>query len=80
MGNLDINDSDADGLLNYQEDIVGTNKFNKDTDNDKLSDYYEVYYSLTDPKKMDTNNNNIIDGDEDFDKDGLSNIGKKYNR
>lgn len=74
LNDLDTNDTDKDGLLNYQEDIFGTNMSLKDTDSDGLSDYSEVYYTFTNPTLKDTDNNNINDGDEDFDKDGLNNI------
>ena len=74
LGDLDIKDTDNDGLQNYQEDIIGTDKNNIDTDSDGISDYDEQYYILTDPLNKDTDGNSILDSNEDFDKDGLSNI------
>lgn len=66
-------DTDEDGLPDYYEDILGTDKNNSDTDGDGLSDSYEVLYLGTDPLKADTDDNGINDGDEDFDNDGLTN-------
>ncbi len=66
-------DSDGDGLPDYYEDEIGTDKNSDDTDGDGLNDGYELIYLGTDPLKQDTDGNGINDGDEDPDKDGLSN-------
>lgn len=66
-------DTDEDGLPDYYEDILGTDKNKADTDGDGLTDGYEVLYLETDPLKVDSDDNGINDGDEDFDKDGLTN-------
>jgi len=67
-------DSDSDGLPDYYENIIGTDKDNNDTDVDGLTDGYEEFSLDTDPLKPDTDGNGVNDGDEDPDTDGLSNI------
>lgn len=57
-------DSDSDGLLDSEELSYGTNLFNKDTDNDNLSDYDELARHYTNPKKPDTDGDGYSDGDE----------------
>ena len=66
-------DTDKDGLPDYYEEILGTDKNNTDTDSDGLSDGYEVFYLGTDPLKADSDDNGVNDGEEDFDNDGLTN-------
>lgn len=66
-------DTDEDGLPDYYEGIIGTDKNKADTDGDGLSDGYEILYLGTDPLKADSDDNGVNDGDEDFDNDGLAN-------
>lgn len=71
----DTTDTDNDGLRDvYEKYYFETDPENADTDGDGLPDGYEVYYLGTDPKKADSDDNGISDADEDFDKDGLSNL------
>ena len=70
-------DTDNDTLPDYLEVLYLTDLNNEDTDGDGLLDGIEVYRTYTDPLRVDTDNNGINDGDEDFDKDGLSNIEEK---
>ena len=71
----DETDSDNDGLPDvYEINYFETDPENPDTDGDGLPDGYEAFYLGTDPKKSDSDDNGIFDADEDFDKDGLSNI------
>lgn len=70
-------DSDGDGLVDNYEIYFITDLNSIDTDNDGISDYDEIYIIDTDPLKPDTDNNGKTDGEEDYDKDGLTNIEEK---
>ena len=70
-------DTDNDTLSDYLEVLYLTDLNNEDTDGDGLLDGIEVYRTYTDPLRVDTDNNGIKDSDEDFDKDGLTNIEEK---
>ncbi len=65
-------DTDGDGLEDVYEIYYGSDINLPDTDEDGLSDYYEVYTSSTYPSLKDSDENGIMDGDEDYDEDGLS--------
>ena len=67
-------DSDEDGLPDYLEKEIGTDRYNADTDGDGLPDGYEYFILGTDPKKADSDDNGISDADEDFDEDRLTNL------
>lgn len=71
---IDKNDDDDDGVLNFIEVMYGTDKNKADTDGDGLSDYYEMAILGTSPTVKDTNKNDIPDSDEDLDGDTISNI------
>lgn len=73
LGSLDKNDSDKDKVLNYVEDIYGTDKNKVDTDGDTLSDYDEVSYTNTDPTLFSTYKENVSDALDDYDGDKLNN-------
>jgi alpha-tubulin suppressor-like RCC1 family protein len=71
MGNLQLLDSDGDGILDVDEIIMGTNPFDADTDDDGLTDGQEdsnhngiVDLWETDPRKADTDGDGIQDGTE----------------
>ena len=70
-------DSDGDGLIDNYEIYFMTDINNEDTDGDGISDYDEIYTIDTDPLKADTDKNGKNDGEEDFDKDGLTNLEEK---
>lgn len=59
-----ILDSDADGLFDSEEEKLGTDPFDPDTDHDGLGDYIEVKVYHTDPLKADTDCDGIDDGHE----------------
>ena len=67
-------DSDDDGAEDYIEDYFGTDKTKSDTDGDGLSDFIELYSLILEPLSTDTDGNGVLDGDEDLDGDGLTNI------
>ena len=66
-------DSDGDGLSDAIEDALGLDYLSPDTDEDGLTDYEELYLTLTDPLNPDTDGNGINDGEDDLDGDGISN-------
>jgi len=77
------NDIDGDGLTNAEEERLGTNPYDPDTDGDGLSDWYEVKILNTDPLRIDTDGDGLTDFEEvmkygtrpdlvDTDGDGLS--------
>jgi len=57
-------DTDADGLTNQEEAVLGTDSTNKDTDGDGLSDYDEVKIYNTNPNKVDTDGDGLSDYEE----------------
>lgn len=67
-------DTDGDGIPDYFEGQLGTDKKKADTDGDGLSDYVEAVSLDTDPTKKDTDGNGVLDSGEDADDDGLSNL------
>ncbi len=73
-------DTDSDGIPDFFEKIIGTDINSIDTDEDGLPDGYEYYYLITDPILKDTDNNQVMDGEEDFDEDGLGNLDEYTNR
>ncbi len=65
-------DADGDGLEDVYEIYYGSDESLIDTDGDGLNDFYEVYTSFTCSTLMDSDDNGIFDGEEDYDGDGLS--------
>lgn len=59
-----VGDRDGDGLSDEQEQVLGTNPDNPDTDADNLRDGDEVLVHKTDPKNRDTDGDILSDGDE----------------
>lgn len=57
-------DDDGDGLSNAQEQQLGTNPDNPDTDGDGLNDGQEVNQFGTNPKQQDTDGDTLPDGAE----------------
>lgn len=78
-------DSDMDGVSNDDEDYLGTDPDDPDTDGDGLDDWLETEVTHTDPLDADSDNDTMKDGDEvnngtdphtiddpDSDEDGLT--------
>ncbi len=70
---VDLDDSDKDGILNYFEAFYYTDYMSWDTDLDGLSDGEEAFFTNSDPAIYDSIKEGIADGDVDLDDDGLSN-------
>ncbi len=76
-------DFDNDGLTNIQEQSLGTDPLDADSDDDTLTDGFEVNSTKTNPLDTDSdstattpdeNDNSILDPNEDLDNDGLTNV------
>lgn len=70
---VDTDDNDKDGVMNFTEDIRGTDKNKVDTDNDTLTDYQEIVLTLTNPTIFDSFEDKVSDADVDIDYDKISN-------
>jgi outer membrane protein OmpA-like peptidoglycan-associated protein len=64
LGSGGADDDDKDGLTNAQEEQLGTDPNNADTDGDGLKDGEEVRRYRTDPLKVDSDADGLNDGDE----------------
>lgn len=79
-----LRDSDSDGLPDYLEDIndncipdVGETSFrDEDTDDDGIKDGVEVYTTATDPLKQSSDEDALMDGEEDLNQDGVLDAGE----
>lgn len=60
----DNTDSDKDGLLDEEEQLLGTDSSRADTDGDGLNDQEEVKTYLSNPKNTDSDKDGFMDGDE----------------
>jgi uncharacterized repeat protein (TIGR02543 family) len=69
----DTTDSDNDGLSDALEKEFGSDPTKNDTNDDGLSDYYEINWLNYDPTSDDSDGNGVPDRDEDPDDDGLKN-------
>ncbi|MBE0643365.1 MAG: hypothetical protein IH600_04740 [Bacteroidetes bacterium] len=58
------NDIDGDGLSNDEEEELGTNPYDVDTDGDLLTDWHEVTNLHSDPRKMDSDDDGLTDYEE----------------
>jgi hypothetical protein len=60
----DVSDPDGDGLSNTEENQLGTDRNNPDTDGDGLTDGNELFTYGTDPLNADSDYDTLTDGDE----------------
>ncbi len=58
------NDIDGDGLSNDEEEKLGTNPYDVDTDGDLLTDWHESTNLHSDPRMMDTDGDGLTDYEE----------------
>ena len=58
------NDIDGDGLRNDEEERLGTNPYDQDTDGDGLSDWYETMQLRSDPFRKDSDDDGLTDFEE----------------
>jgi outer membrane protein OmpA-like peptidoglycan-associated protein len=83
VGETCESDVDNDGLTKCEEEELGTDPLNSDTDGDGLNDGEEVMKYNSDPLKTDSNGDGLSDGEKvkiydldpnswDYDSDGLS--------
>ncbi|MCX9014819.1 MAG: hypothetical protein OIN89_08520 [Candidatus Methanoperedens sp.] len=72
--NDDEEDFDLDKVLNKEEFAYELNPFSPDTDDDGLTDWYEIRISGTNPLTVDSDGNGLDDADEDPDEDSLNNL------
>ena len=66
-------DSDDDGIPDSYEIEFGTDPYDKDTDDDNLTDYEELFITGTDPLIYDTDEDGVSDYESDSDEDGIPN-------
>jgi len=83
QGNACDEDDDDDGVIDTDENALGTDPLNRDSDGDGLGDGEEIYDFGTDPLDQDSDDDGLWDGDEvhnyysdpldvDSDLDGIS--------
>ena len=61
---LSLPDTDGDGLLDFEEALLGTDPGDDDTDGDGLTDWEEVHVTFTNPLDPDTDGDGIPDGSD----------------
>jgi len=60
----ELMDTDADGISDAEEEKIGTDPRDADSDHDGLRDYEEIFVYGTDPLDPDTDRDGISDGEE----------------
>ncbi len=69
-------DADNDSLDSTEEDRLGTNPNQADTDSDDINDGVEVRSGCTSPTNPDSDNDGLRDGDEDLNHNGTTDGGE----
>jgi hypothetical protein len=69
-------DADNDGLDITEEERLGTNPNQADTDSDDINDGVEVRSGCTNPTNPDSDNDGLRDGDEDLNRNGTTDGGE----
>lgn len=69
-------DRDNDGLDDTEEDRLGTNPNQADTDSDDINDGVEVRSGCMSPVNPDSDNDGLRDGDEDLNHNGITDGGE----
>lgn len=65
---VDLEDTDQDGISNYEEEILGLDPDKTDSDDDLITDIEEIVLSMTDPLAFDSDNSDTdFDGLTDYD-------------
>jgi len=64
-------DTDDDGLIDFDEEELGTDPNDPDSDDDELMDGLEVNVIGTDPLDDDSDDDGLLDGNEDANHDGV---------
>jgi len=59
-----LDDTDGDGLSDWEENLRATDPANADTDGDGLGDHEEVYVYFSNPRHQDTDGDGLTDGAE----------------
>lgn len=67
-------DFENDSVRTYTEYVHGLDPFDADTDDDQLSDRFELDYATLDPAVADTDGDGVDDGADDHDGEGLTNV------
>ncbi|EJN57285.1 hypothetical protein HSB1_42480 [Halogranum salarium B-1] len=72
-----LEDFDADAVENHYEELFGTDPFDEDTDDDSITDGFEVRFTPLDPTAVDGDGDGIPDAREDFDNDSLDTVAEE---
>ena len=72
-------DFDDDQVQSHYEEVFDTDPLDADTDDDTLTDGFEVRFSVLNPRSADSDEDSVPDGGADLDDDGLDNRAEETN-